>query len=167
MARATDLTNMANNETLPRVNDTHSKLVGYLLWFFGFVGAHRFYFGKTKTGILWFFTVGFFLVGWLVDLFLIPAMDRQADRRFTQGPADYTLAWIFLALLGVMGFHRIYLGKVFTGILQALVFWGIFGGFALIGLIVVSPVAYVVLLPDFLTLNQQVDRRNRDLLNAV
>jgi hypothetical protein len=26
--------------------DTHSKTVGYLLWIFGFTGAHRFYLGK-------------------------------------------------------------------------------------------------------------------------
>jgi TM2 domain-containing membrane protein YozV len=158
---------MSNNETSPRANDTHSKLVGYLLWFFGFTGAHRFYFGKNKTGILWFFTGGFFLIGWLVDVFLIPAMDRQADRRFTQGPADYTLAWLFLALLGVVGFHRIYLGKVFSGILQALIFWILVGGITLTGLVFLAPLAYAVFLIDFLTLNQQVDRRNRDLAGAA
>ncbi|MFT4690036.1 MAG: TM2 domain-containing protein [Verrucomicrobiia bacterium] len=158
---------MSNNETSPRANDTHSKLVGYLLWFFGFTGAHRFYFGKNKTGILWFFTGGFFLIGWLVDVFLIPAMDRQADRRFTQGPADYTLAWLFLALLGVVGFHRIYLGKVFSGILQALIFWILVGSITLTGLVFLAPLAYAVFLIDFLTLNQQVDRRNRDLAGAA
>ena len=26
--------------------DTHSKLMGYLLWLFGFTGSHRFYYGK-------------------------------------------------------------------------------------------------------------------------
>ena len=25
--------------------DTHSKVLGYLLWIFGFLGAHRFYYG--------------------------------------------------------------------------------------------------------------------------
>ena len=25
------------------LNDTHSKTIGYLLWIFGFTGAHRFY----------------------------------------------------------------------------------------------------------------------------
>jgi TM2 domain-containing membrane protein YozV len=27
-------------------DNTHSKIIGYLLWIFGFMGAHRFYFGK-------------------------------------------------------------------------------------------------------------------------
>ena len=66
-----------NNTPLP---STHNKFVGYILWLFGFTGAHRFYFGKPRTGILWFLTGGLLGIGWLVDLFLIPGMDRQADR---------------------------------------------------------------------------------------
>jgi TM2 domain-containing membrane protein YozV len=31
-------------------NDTHLKSVGYVLWLFGFTGAHRFYFGKPISG---------------------------------------------------------------------------------------------------------------------
>ena len=84
-------------------HDTHSKTIGYLLWIFGFTGAHRFYYGKTKTGVLWFFTLGLLGVGWLIDLFLIPAMDREADRRFAQGSTDYTVAWALLTFLGPFG----------------------------------------------------------------
>ena len=39
-------------------HDTHSKAIGYLLWIFGFTGAHRFYYGKPVTGTIWFFTFG-------------------------------------------------------------------------------------------------------------
>ena len=78
-------------------NDTHSKAIGYLLWIFGFTGAHRFYYGKPVTGTLWFLTFGLFGIGWLIDLFLIPGMDRQADLRFQAGPTSYTLAWILLS----------------------------------------------------------------------
>ena len=55
---------------------THSTLIGYLLWIFGFLGAHRFYYGKPISGTLYFFTLGLFFIGWIVDLFLIPGMDR-------------------------------------------------------------------------------------------
>lgn len=78
--------------------DTHSKIIGYLLWIFGFLGSHRFYYGKPITGTIWFFTFGLFLIGWIIDLFLIPSMDRQADKRFQEGNISYNISWILLTL---------------------------------------------------------------------
>lgn len=47
----------------------------YLLLFcWGGVGAHRFYVNKTGSAVLWIFTGGFFGIGYIVDLFLIPSM---------------------------------------------------------------------------------------------
>ena len=129
---------------MPTNHDTHSKVIGYLLWIFGFTGAHRFYYGKPISGTLWFFTAGLLLIGWIVDLFLIPRMDRQADRRFVAGTTDYTLAWLLLTFLGFFGAHRFYLGKWVTGLLYLLT-----GGLLLIGI-----------LYDFWTLNQQVSEVN-------
>ena len=126
-------------------NDTHSKLIGYLLWIVGFTGAHRFYYGKQLTGVLWFFTGGLLLIGWIVDLFLIPGMDRQADRRYASGSNNYSVAWLLLAFLGLLGFHRFYLGKWITGIIYLLT-----GGLLGIGW-----------LYDLFTLNSQVDELNR------
>ena len=119
----------------------HSKLIGYILWIFGFMGAHRFYYGKPVTGTIWFFTLGLFLIGWIVDLFLIPSMDRQAERRFRPGPNDYNGPWILLTFLGVFGVHRFYLGKIFTGVIYLLT-----GGLLLLGVIY-----------DYWTLNDQID----------
>jgi len=124
--------------------DTHSTVIGYLLWIFGFTGAHRFYYGKPISGTIWFFTFGLFLIGWIVDLFLIPGMDRQADRRFKAGPVDYSVAWLLLTFLGVFGAHRFYLGKWGTGLLYLLT-----GGLLFIGL-----------LYDLWTLNSQVSETN-------
>ena len=123
---------------------THSKVIGYVLWFFGFTGSHRFYYGKPISGTIWFFTVGLLFVGWIIDLFLVPSMARQADRRYVTGPKDYSVAWILLTFLGVFGVHRFYLGKWGTGILY-LVTLGIFG----IGLVY-----------DFWTLNAQISELN-------
>jgi TM2 domain-containing membrane protein YozV len=71
-------------------NDSHSVLFGYILWIFGFLGAHRFYYGKTITGTIWFFTGGLLLIGWIIDLFLIPGMAAKADFKYTAGPYDFT-----------------------------------------------------------------------------
>lgn len=124
---------------------THSVPVGYLLWIFGFTGSHRFYYGRPITGTIWFFTLGLLGVGWLIDAFLIPGMDRKADLEFTKGRIDYTAAWALLTFLGLFGVHRFYLGKIVTGFIYLLT-GGIFGfGY----------------LYDLWTLNTQIDAVNR------
>ena len=107
-------------------NDTHLKSVGYILWLFGFTGSHRFYYGKPVSGTIWFFTFGLFLIGWIIDFFLIPSMDRLADFRYQKGDLDYTITWILLTFLGLFGIHRFYMGKWLTGILYLLT-GGLFG----------------------------------------
>ena len=125
-------------------NNSHSVAVGYVLWIFGFMGAHRFYYGRPISGTIWFFTLGLLFIGWIIDLFLIPSMDASADRRYRQGPIDYTVAWILLTFLGVFGIHRFYQGKWITGILYLCT-----GGLFLVGIIY-----------DYWTLNGQIDERN-------
>ncbi len=118
--------------------------MGYLLWIFGFIGAHRFYYGKQISGVIWFFTLGLLFIGWIIDLFLIPGMAREADRRFIPGPKDYDLTWILLTFLGWLGIHRFYMDKWFTGLLYLLT-----GGLLGLGI-----------LWDFLTLNEQLSDVN-------
>jgi TM2 domain-containing membrane protein YozV len=127
--------------------DTHLKSIGYILWIFGFTGSHRFYYGKPISGTIWFFTLGLLGIGWIIDLFLIPSMARKADFRFRSGNLDYTIAWILLTFLGLLGIHRFYMGKWFTGIVY-LFSGGIFG------------IGYLY---DLWTLNDQVSRINSGL----
>ena len=124
--------------------DTHSKAVGYVLWIFGFMGAHRFYYGRPISGTLYFFTLGLLFIGWIIDLFLIPGMNDDADRRYREGEVSYTVGWVLLTFLGVFGIHRFYMGKWFTGLLYLLT-----GGLLLIGI-----------LYDYWTLNEQIDELN-------
>jgi TM2 domain-containing membrane protein YozV len=126
-------------------NDTHNLPLGYALWIFGFMGAHRFYYGRPLTGTLWFFTLGLLFVGWIVDLFLIPSMERSADRRFAAGRLSYSVAWLLLTFLGVIGLHRFYQGKWISGLLYLFT-----GGLLLLGV-----------LYDYWTLNRQLDEQNR------
>lgn len=124
---------------------THSIPVGYIAWIFGFMGAHRFYFGKPLTGLLWALTGGFFLIGWIIDLFFIPAMAEEADRRFRTGRYDYSVTFLLHWFLGIFGIHRFYLGKPLTGLLFLLTA-------GLLGL---------GWLYDLFTLSSQVDSANR------
>lgn len=125
--------------------DTHSLAVGYLLWIFGFLGAHRFYYGRPVSGTIYFFTFGLFLIGWLVDLILMPKLEAHADRVYTPGPFSYTVSWVLLTFLGIFGLHRFYLGKWGTGLIY-LCTCGLF----LVGIIY-----------DYWTLNEQVSRENQ------
>jgi TM2 domain-containing membrane protein YozV len=54
------------------------------------------------------------------------------------------VAWLLLTFLGLLGVHRFYMGKWFTGLV-----WMVTGGFFLIGL-----------LYDLWTLNEQVSEMN-------
>jgi len=137
------------NTSIPFDNaqDTHSLLIGYLLWIFGFTGAHRFYYGRPISGTIYFFTLGLLFIGWLVDLLLIPGMDKTADKRYIAGPYDYNVAWILLTFLGLFGVHRMYLGKWVTGVLYLLT-----GGLLGIGYIY-----------DYWTLNDQLSLANRSM----
>jgi TM2 domain-containing membrane protein YozV len=129
--------------------DTHSKTIGYILWLFGFLGAHRFYYGKPVTGTIWFFTLGLFFIGWIIDFFLIPTMDQEADIRFAPGFLDYNVAWLLLTFLGVLGIHHLYMGKWLLGIVYFFT-----GGFFLFGVIY-----------DYWTLNDQISMINKSQLN--
>lgn len=144
------------------MNNTHSILVGYVLWLFGFTGSHRFYFGKPVTGTLWFFTLGLLGIGWLIDLFLIPSMDAKADNRYHRGPIDYSVAWILLTFLGPFGLHRMYLGKWVSGVaflLTTLVCSSV-ALFMLPFFIIFLLFVAVAIIIDFWTLNEQIDRIN-------
>lgn len=126
---------------------THSLLAGYLCWIFGFMGAHRFYYGRQISGTIWFFTLGLLGVGWLIDLVLIPGMHARADQKYASGELDYTVAWLLLTFLGVFGVHRFYMGKWISGLV-----WFATGGLCFMGW-----------LYDLWTLNGQVSEENQKL----
>jgi TM2 domain-containing membrane protein YozV len=106
--------------------------------------AHRFHCGRQLTGTLWLFTPGLPFVSWIIDLFLIPGMDRDADRRYVAGRKSYNLSWVLLTFLGIFGIHRFYLAKWLTGPL-----WLLTGRLLMLGV-----------LYDYWTLNGQVGEVN-------
>ncbi len=137
--------NNENNMEAELVSESHTPVIGYILWIFGFLGAHRFYYGRPISGTLYFFTFGLFFIGWIIDLFLIPGMSRNASLKFQEGTIDYNIAWILLTFLGIFGIHRFYQGKWISGILYLIT-----GGFFLVGIIY-----------DFWTMNDQISLINK------
>ncbi len=126
-------------------SNTHSMAIGYVMWILGFFGMHRFYYGRPITGLIWAFTGGLLGIGWIIDAFLIPGMDAEADDRYAEGPIDYSVAWLLLAFLGPLGVHHFYMGKIVLGLI-----WFLTAGICGIGWIY-----------DLCTLNEQVDEVNR------
>ena len=65
------------------MESSKSRLTTLLLCIFvGSLGIHRFYAGKTGTGILWLLTLGLCGIGTLVDLIMIIVgsfTDRQGN----------------------------------------------------------------------------------------
>lgn len=131
--------------TRETAGNSHSIIIGYVLWIFGFMGAHRFYYGRPISGVIYFFSLGLFFIGWIVDLFLIPGMDEAADRRYLDGDINYNLSWVLLTFLGVFGIHRFYMGKWVTGLIYLFT----------VGLLGLG------ILYDWCTLNDQIDDIHR------
>jgi TM2 domain-containing membrane protein YozV len=124
---------------------THSTVVGYILWFFGGVlGLHRFYFGKRTTGVVYFLTLGLLGVGWLIDAFLIGSMKRQMATRYQAGRYNYSVGWLLLVVVGVLGFHRFYVGRWGTGLIY----------------LCTAGLAGIGVLYDFLTFNELLSETN-------
>ncbi|MEF0940212.1 TM2 domain-containing protein [Rhizobium sp. BR 362] len=89
-------------------NEAKSVGAAYLLWFFlGTLGAHRFYLGRTGSGVVqlilfvlgWlttFLIVGFALLAvlgiwWIVDAFLISAIIAEQKEAIRQRLTDHSL----------------------------------------------------------------------------
>ncbi len=125
--------------------NSHSLVMGYALWIFGFTGAHRFYYGRKVSGAIWFCTFGLLGIGWLIDVVLIPGMDSDAEIRYQDGRYDYNIAWLLLTFLGVFGIHRFYLGRWPSGLIYFFTL-GLFG---------------IGLLYDLFSLNEIISECNR------
>lgn len=70
------------NNSNSNINTNNNRIGGFgrrknkwaafsLCLFLGFIGGHKFYEGKIGMGLLYFFTVGLFGIGWIVDLIAI------------------------------------------------------------------------------------------------
>lgn len=65
-------TNVNQNTNTGIARNAKNKWVALLLCLFlGVFGAHKFYEGKYLLGIVYLFTVGFFGIGWFIDIIIL------------------------------------------------------------------------------------------------
>lgn len=63
---------VSRNRDVIFVGNEKNKWVSLMLCIFlGWMGAHKFYEGKTLMGIIYLFTVGLFGIGWIIDIISI------------------------------------------------------------------------------------------------
>lgn len=75
------------------------RLIAWPLWAItGIVGGHRFYLGRTPTGIIMLFTGGGALIWWIIDAFLLPGMiakyNREQEQRERAGLPPIALSFM-------------------------------------------------------------------------
>ena len=64
-----------------------SKLTALLLCIFlGWLGLHRFYLERYKTGLVWLFSFGLFYIGWIADIFGIVSGSLKDSKGQTLRP---------------------------------------------------------------------------------
>lgn len=68
--------------------------------FGGWFGLHKFMSGKKLQGLLYLFTFGLFLVGWIKDII-------EEYRKWPDAPQKQTVKWILFVLLLIMAFTEL------------------------------------------------------------
>lgn len=104
---------------------------------------------------------------------------QQLDTLFSARKKDKALAYVLLILLGGLGLHRIYIGKILSGIIMAItmltlffsiIFPFIFSYTSMIFFMMNAPFAIIALLiigtwylVDLFLLSHLVDQKNNDI----
>lgn len=150
-ATATTTSPPVNPVQIPYL-EPHKKslLEAYLLCIpLGFLGAHHFYLGRPGFGVLYFLTFGLMGCGWVVDMFRLPCLVQQVNRRnkekavqlaetrmqrLQQGlsgavypcaerdPRTLADAYVLWFPLGILGAHHFYLRNYGFGVLYLFTF---------------------------------------------
>lgn len=86
----------------------------------GILGAHHYYLGRHRMGLLYTFTLGIFGLGWFFDMFRVSVLATRANRQHVapgprkflhDGPRETTTAFALCLGLGWTGLHLAYVGR--------------------------------------------------------
>lgn len=77
---------------MARSSEPRSTLIAYMLCFpLGVLGLHKFYLHQPVRGVLYFFTGGLFVVGWLYDLVTLPVQVAHYNEEYADDPGIQAL----------------------------------------------------------------------------
>ena len=89
------------NTTRSEIGKPKNKMVSLLLCIFlGYFGAHKFYEGKILMGVLYFFTLGLFGIGWIVDIVMLAK--KSKTYYISNEPIKKVPKWIIIAFIALM-----------------------------------------------------------------
>nr|XP_022309921.1 uncharacterized protein LOC111115461 [Crassostrea virginica] len=132
--RATEVNGFIENvdRDLRKFYHTHQRsvCVAYVLAVcLGMFGVHHFYLGRKWYGVMYLCTFGLFGVGYVVDLFRLASLVRDANIRRIDEEEDRTLMDLYILWFpcGILGFHHFYLRNPLLGLLYLLTggIWGL------------------------------------------
>lgn len=100
-----------------------------LCFFLGVFGAHRFYLGKTWSGVGMLLTFGGLGIWMLIDLFMLAyGVFKDGQGKVVPGGNRKGTALLLLYLpstFGLCGMHRFYVKRYGSGVAQLLTFGGL------------------------------------------
>ncbi len=100
----------ARADSAAAVSPKNKNAALLLCFFLGLLGAHLFYAGRWKKGLVYLFTGGLLSFGWLIDIFLISA-NRFKDSEGLPITGSAKKAWLIIIIVFV--FYSI--GSLLTG----------------------------------------------------
>ncbi|KAL3885057.1 hypothetical protein ACJMK2_025241 [Sinanodonta woodiana] len=123
--------NVTNIHCIAPLAEKKSLADAYILGIvFGCLGAHHFYLRRFGFGVLYFFTLGLFGVGYLIDLFRMPYLVALANKEIAEpkqrNKVNISDAYVLWFPCGILGFHHFYLKNPGLGVLYFLTL-GVFG----------------------------------------
>ncbi|XP_013400308.1 uncharacterized protein LOC106166326 [Lingula anatina] len=135
-----------------------SLVEAYLLWLaLGLFGAHHFYLNRPLFGIMYLTTFGLCGCGWLIDLFRLPCLVKDANKLIEdrtpmqlrkRSVGDAYVLWL---PFGLLGWHHFYLRRPGIGLYYSFTLGGLGTGF----------------IYDLFRMPCLVKRRNRELEVAL
>eukprot|EP00164_Ancoracysta_twista_P003662 GFYU01004904.1.p1 GENE.GFYU01004904.1~~GFYU01004904.1.p1 ORF type:complete len:1060 (-),score=260.03 GFYU01004904.1:302-3481(-) len=111
-----------------------SLCTAYLWWIppIGLLGAHQYYLRRWKWGLLYTFTMSWFGIGWVMDMFRMNKLLKNYHSSYknhdsvSNVPHSWDAYLLWMPPFGCIGFHRYAAGHIKTGLLYTCTF-GVFG----------------------------------------